>query len=98
MSTILHAVNESFVNNVAWTLHGLAVIGGSPTTRINVDIVEAIVECCGFIYICDWAGEDAHACDLCLIGEADTTDVVLRSSDLTGTSSAVAVISEDGFR
>lgn len=97
VSAILYAVEEGLVNYVAWAFHGLAVIWGAPATGVNVDIMEAVVECCGFINIRDWTGEDAHACQLCIIGEANAADVILRSCDLSGTAGAVAVVGKDRF-
>ena len=94
---VLYAVEEGLVNNVAWTFHGLAVIRGAPTAGVNVDIMEAVVERCGFINVRDWTGENAHACYLCLIGEADTADVILGSRDLAGAAGTVAVIGKDRF-
>jgi hypothetical protein len=89
---ILYAVEEGLVNDVAWTFHGLAVVRGAPTAGVNVDIMEAVVEGCGFINVRDWTGENAHACYLCFIGEADTADVIFGSRDLAGAAGAVAVV------
>lgn len=98
VSTILYAVEECLVNDVTWSLHGLAVIWGAPAAGINVDIMEAIVECCSFVGVRDWAGEDAHACYLCFVGETNAADVVLRSCDLAGAAGTVTVICKDWFR
>lgn len=98
VSSVLYAVEEGLVNDVAWTFHGLAVIWGPPTAGVNVDILEAVVECRGLVNVGDWARENAHACYLCFIGKADTADVILRSRDLAGAAGAVAVIGKDGFR
>lgn len=97
VSTILYAVNQGLVNDVAWSLHRFAVVWGSPTARINVDMMKTIVERRSFVDVRDGTGENAHACHLCFIGEADTADVVLGSCDLTGTASAMAIIGKDGF-
>ena len=97
VSTVLNAVEEGLVNDVTWTLHGLAVIWGTPAAGVNVDIMEAIVERRSFVSVRYRAGEDAHACYLRFIGETDTTNIVLRSSDLAGATGAVAVICKDRF-
>lgn len=97
VSSVLYAVEEGPVNDVAWTFHGLAVIRGAPTAGEDVDILEAVVECRCLVNIGDWAGENAHACHLCFVGKADTADVILRSRDLAGAAGAVAVVGKDGL-
>lgn len=97
LPAVLYAVKEGLVDDVAWGFHGLAVIWGTPAAGVDVDIMEAIVECCGFVNVRDWTGENADACYLGFIGEADTADVVLCSSDLSGAAGAVAVIGKHRF-
>lgn len=98
MSSVLDTIEEGLVNDVIWSVHGLAIIRGPPAAGVNVDIREAIVECCSFVCVRDWAREDAHACYLCFISEADAADVVLRSCDLAGAAGTMTVVCKEWFR
>jgi hypothetical protein len=50
-SPIVDAIHNSFLDEVAWTFHRLAIIRGAPTAGIYGDILEAVIESSCFINV-----------------------------------------------
>jgi hypothetical protein len=90
-TTILDAVQYSTFDEIAWALHGPAVIRRTPGAAINRGIVVSVVECGGLIDVCDGPGEDADACDFGVVCDAHTADVIFHCTDLASTACPVIV-------
>lgn len=50
-SPIVDTIDDCFFNQVIGTLHGLAVIRGTPAAAVNRNVLKAIVECSSFIHV-----------------------------------------------
>jgi hypothetical protein len=49
--SVVYTVYNSFLDEVAWAFHRHAVIGRSPATAIDGNILETIIKCGSFIHI-----------------------------------------------
>lgn len=92
ITTILDTIQYSTLDEVAWALHGPAVIWRTPGAAIYGGIVVLVVECGGLIYVCDGPREDADTCDFGIVCDAHATDVIFHCTDLASTACPVVVI------
>jgi hypothetical protein len=92
ITTVLDTIQYSTLDEVAWALHGPAVIRRAPGTAIYRGIVVLVVECGGLIYVCDGPGEDADTCDFGIVCDAHAADVIFHCTDLASTACPVVVI------
>jgi hypothetical protein len=92
LTTILDTIQYSTLDEIAWALHGPAIIRRTPGTAINRGIVVLVVECGGLIDVCDGPGEDADACDFGIVCDAHAANVIFHCADLASTACAVVVI------
>ncbi len=97
-TTILDAIQYSALDEIAWTLHGPAIIRRTPGTAINRSVVVLVVECGSLIDVCDGPGEDADACDFGIVCDAHAADVILHCADLASTARPVVIIGKFGCR
>jgi hypothetical protein len=98
IAAFLNTIHEGLLHKIAWALHRLTIVGGTPAAAIYRCAVISIVQRCGFIDIGYWTGENANARYLRVMCDANTTCVVLASSDLASTTSSVIVIRVNGGR
>lgn len=96
-ATFLHAVENGFEDEPAWSLHALPVVRRSPAAAINVIFLVAVVERRGFIGVADGSGEDPNAGDFGIEGDADATNFITLGSDLASTSSPVLIVRQARF-
>lgn len=92
ITAILDAIQYSTFDEIAWALHGLAVIRRSPGTAVNRGIVVSVVEGGGLIDVCDGPGEDTDACDFGIVCDSHAADVILHCANLASTTCPVVVL------
>jgi hypothetical protein len=92
ITTVLDTIQYSTLDEIAWALHGPAVIRRTPGTAINRGIVVLVVECGGLVDVCDGPGEDADACDFGIVCNAHAANVIFHCPNLASTTCPVVVI------
>lgn len=92
ITTILDTIQYSTLDEIAWALHGHAVIRRTPGTAINRGIVVLVVERGGLIDVCDGPGEDADACDFGIVCNTHAANVIFHCANLASTACPVVVI------
>ncbi|KXT14975.1 hypothetical protein AC579_7736 [Pseudocercospora musae] len=91
-ATLLDAFQHGSSDENAWCFHGLAIIRWPPRARIDLCLLVCICHGFCFVDVRDDLAENTYASDSCLVCDANTTDIVPHSSNLSCTSCSMAVV------
>ena len=97
-TAIVDAVYNSLLDQIVRSFHGLSVVWRPPAAAVDRNVLESVIESSCFVDVCYRAREDADACNLRIIGDANSTYVVLLGSDLSSASGTVMIIEVFGCR
>lgn len=92
VASFIDAIDDSLSNKIAGSLHPPTVIPRPPTTTVQRNLLETIVESRSFVGISDLATEHANSCSFGIIRNSYTTDVVSLCDYLTCASSPMIVV------
>jgi len=90
-TSVIDAINKCIQHHSCGTIHGLAIVRGTPTARVNLGFVESIVQGFCLLDIRDWFRENTNSCHLGIPCNTDSTEVVPGRCNLSCTSSSVKV-------
>jgi len=91
-SALVDSVQYSLLDELGRTLHAPTIIWRSPRARIDRDFLVSVIQSCSLVDVADRAREDAYACYLGFVGNANTACSVLCSSNLASTTSSMMVV------
>ena len=91
-TSVVDSVDDSLLDQIIWTFHGHTIVRRSPAAAVDRYVLEAIIQRSCFIGVCYRTGKNADSGHFGLVGNADATDSILLSSDLTRTARPMVVI------
>lgn len=66
-TALLNSSHHGLLNEYARRLHGPAVIWRTPRARVDVVLLHFVVDCQGFVEVCNLSRKDAHTRDFRIV-------------------------------
>ncbi len=89
---------NSLLDQIVRSFHGLSIVWRPPAAAVDRNVLESVIESSRFVDICYRTRENANACNLRIVGDANSTYIILLGSDLSSASGTVMIIEVFGSR